>query len=141
MNDEPENNEPSQTNNSSETTTRYPKRDRKKPKNLNDYELNGNEDEDDATKSLIDYCYKVSCIPKTYQEAILSPESSQWKLAMDKEIKSLQCNDTYDLILLPPDRQPIGSKWVYSTKIDSNGEEKLKACFVAKGYSQTKEID
>ena len=123
-----------------EQINRYPKRDRKTPKHLDDYEVTYNDD-DDADKCSIDYCYKLSCIPSTYQEAIKSPECSKWKEAMDKEITALQHNDSYEVVPLPPDHHTIGSKWVYSAKVGPNGDEKLKARFVAKEYSQKQDID
>ena len=35
----------------------------------------------------------------------------------------------------------MGGRWVYAVKQGPNGEEKHKARFVAKGYSQVAEID
>lgn len=36
----------------------------------------------------------------------------------------------------------IGVKWVYTTKLNENGEvDKYKACLVEKGYSQQYEVD
>ena len=61
---------------------------------------------------------------------------------MDDEIKSIEKNDTWELIALPKGHKPIGVKWVYKTKKNAKGEvEKHKARLVAKGYSQKAGID
>ena len=80
-------------------------------------------------------------VPVTYQEAITSPESPKWKKAMNEEISSLKDNNTYDLTTLPDGRTAVGGKWVFQVKPGPNGEEKFKARYVAKGYSQVKDID
>ena len=119
---------------------RYPKRDRKKPKHLNDYETNFSDN--DNVCSSVDYCYKISVIPSNYDEAMSSPESNQWKKAMDEEIDALKRNQTYDLVPLNQHEQkPIGGRWVYALKIGADGQEKFKARFVAKGYSQIKDFN
>ena len=42
----------------------------------------------------------------------------------------------------PTGRNPIGSKWVFKKKLNSEGKvEKYKARLVAKGYSQVEGID
>ena len=35
----------------------------------------------------------------------------------------------------------MGGRWVYAVKLGPNGEEKYKARFVAKGYSQIPDVD
>jgi len=45
--------------------------------------------ESDQVLSSAHYCYKVSAFPQTYQEAIESPESKNWKAAMREEMDSL----------------------------------------------------
>ena len=44
---------------------------------------------------------------------------------------------------LPEGKRAIGCKWVYKKKeaISEKEGEKFKACLVAKGYSQRKEVD
>ena len=61
---------------------------------------------------------------------------------MDEEYRSLMANDTWDLIPLLKGRKLIRCKWVYRTKYASDGSvERLKARFVAKGFSQVEGID
>lgn len=76
-----------------------------------------------------------SVAPKTYNQTIHSGHKNEWIQAMKNEIKSLQENETWELVELPKDRRAIGCKWVY--KIKSHGENKIfKARLVAQGYSQ-----
>ena len=55
---------------------------------------------------------------------------------MNEELDALWDNETFELTPLPEGRTSFGGKWVYVIKLDPNGEEKYKARFVAKGYSQ-----
>ena len=119
------------------SSQRYPQRQRNRPKYLEDYAT----DPIDSTKCTIDYCYRMADIPSTYPEAITSSESSQWLKAMNDEMFSLEDNDTYDLVPLPENRCVVDGKWVYAVKIGPNGEEKHKARYVAKGYSQIENVD
>lgn len=65
-----------------------------------------------------------------------------WNEAMDKEIHSIQKNGTWELVDLPTSHKPIGLKWVYKLKKNTDGEiVKHKARLVAKGYVQKKGID
>ena len=51
--------------------------------------------------------------------------------------KSLQENDVWDLVELPPGRKIVGSKWVFKKKIGADGTvERYKARLVAQGYTQ-----
>ena len=42
---------------------------------------------------------------------------------------------------LPEDRTAVGGKWVYQVKLGPNNEDRFKARYVAKGYSQVKDLD
>lgn len=51
-------------------------------------------------------------------------------------------NDTWDIVDLPQNRVPVGCKWVYTFKVKLDGSvDRYKAWLVAKGYTQTYEID
>lgn len=56
--------------------------------------------------------------PKTYKEAVQDPS---WQLAMQKELKALELNNTWELVSLPSGKKAIGSKWVYKIKLKSDG--------------------
>ena len=88
--------------------------------------------------------YQVSQVvePLTYDQAKQSPQSKEWLAAADSEYQSLIENRTWDLVELPPNRKPIGSKWVFKAKHHSDGTiERFKGRVVAKGYSQQHGVD
>jgi hypothetical protein len=77
--------------------------------------------------------------PSTYKEAA---ENVEWVAAMDSEIQSICKNGTWELAELPSGHKPIGLKWVYKLKRNSEGEiVKHKARLVAKGYVQKQGVD
>lgn len=64
-------------------------------------------------------------------------DHKEWVDAMKEEYDSIMKNETWELIELPENKVPIGSKWLYKTKFNANGSiDKYKARLVAKGYSQ-----
>ncbi|UYV72268.1 hypothetical protein LAZ67_9002406, partial [Cordylochernes scorpioides] len=80
--------------------------------------------------------------PSNYIDAITSSDSERWKLAMDEEIDALNKNKTWTLERLADGHKPIGCKWVYKIKTESDGTiQRFKARLVAKGYSQIKNFD
>lgn len=56
---------------------------------------------------------------------------------MKNELEALERNGTWELVELPKNVKPIGSKWVYKVKHKADGTiERYKARLVAKGYNQ-----
>ncbi|KAL8093307.1 hypothetical protein AgCh_035258 [Apium graveolens] len=77
--------------------------------------------------------------PKSYQEACQHP---LWIDAINKELKALADNNTWDLVELPPGKKSIGNKWVFKVKLKADGFlERGKARLVAKGFNQKHGID
>ena len=61
---------------------------------------------------------------------------------MQTEMRSLECNNVWELVELPEDRKVIGSKWVFKVKVDGDGHiERYKARLVAQGFTQRKGDD
>jgi hypothetical protein len=61
---------------------------------------------------------------------------------MQEEYDSLMANNTWTLEPLPASRKPISCKWVFKIKQGANGEvERYKARLVARGFTQTYEVD
>ena len=78
-------------------------------------------------------------IPKNPQEAM---RSTQWKEAMDEEMRALMQNQTWEVVDLPKGKKPVGCRWVYTLKCRSDGSlDRYKARLVARGYTQTYGID
>lgn len=73
--------------------------------------------------------------PNKFEEAV---EHEKWRKAMEAEIKSIEENNTWELVHLPAGAKVVGVKWVYKTKFNERGEvDKFKARLVAKGFHQT----
>jgi hypothetical protein len=61
---------------------------------------------------------------------------------MEEKMAALDKNDTWDLVELSTGRNPIGRKWLFKKKLNTEGKvEKYKARLVAKGYFQVEGID
>eukprot|EP00253_Pinus_taeda_P023764 PITA_23764 len=74
--------------------------------------------------------------PQTTGEVVDLEDGKLWKEAMVDEMASLYKNETWDLVELLVGRKPIGSKWMFMKKTNSEGKvDKYRAQLVAKGYS------
>ncbi|KAK8681085.1 hypothetical protein V6N13_053492 [Hibiscus sabdariffa] len=80
--------------------------------------------------------------PKTYQEAVASPDSEKWLEAMRFEMDSMSENQVWTLVEPPEGIKPIGCKWVFKKKIDMDGNvQTYKGRLVAKGFRQIHGVD
>ena len=76
--------------------------------------------------------------------ATLDPESFEdaskqkvWVQAMEEKINMIEKNKTWELVNRPEDKDIIGVKWVYKTKLNSDGSiQSYKARLIVKGYLQ-----
>ena len=51
-------------------------------------------------------------------------------------MQALDDNGTWDLVPLPTGKKAIRCRWVFALKFNPDGSvARLKACFVAKGYT------
>ena len=92
----------------------------------------------ESNKSFINQLSTAS-IPNSVQEALADP---RWKDAMNEEMKSLQKNETWELVDRPLGKKPVGCRWVYTVKHKADGTiEHFKARLVAEGYTQRYGID
>ncbi|WJZ80509.1 hypothetical protein VitviT2T_000424 [Vitis vinifera] len=92
----------------------------------------------ESNKSFVNQLSTVA-IPNSVQKALADP---RWKAAMNEEMKSLQKNETWELVECPPRKKPVGCRWIYTVKYKADGSiERFKARLVAKGYTQTYGID
>ena len=131
----PEPTESQPTNVKAEPKKSYPLRSRQQPIP----EECKDEPEEIHAAKFVHYCYHIKT-PESFQEAMSCPEADNWKQAMDNEFESLQTNDTFAVTDLPTNKSIVGGKWVYNLKGDPNNPT-FKARYVAKGYSQVKDID
>ncbi|WKA09914.1 hypothetical protein VitviT2T_027524 [Vitis vinifera] len=92
----------------------------------------------ESNKSFVNQL-STAAIPNSVQEALADP---RWKAAMNEEMKSLQKNETWELVECPPGKKPVGCRWIYIVKYKADGSiERFKARLVAKRYTQTYGID
>ena len=79
--------------------------------------------------------------PKTFKQAMKSPDSERWLEACAAEVASLVENKVFEVVDRP-DHPVITSKWVFKRKRGLSGEvEKYKARLVARGFMQAEGID
>ncbi|GAU44417.1 hypothetical protein TSUD_100640 [Trifolium subterraneum] len=77
--------------------------------------------------------------PVTLDQAL---NDSNWKAAMVEELKSIEKNNTWELMHNTVSKRPIDVKWLFKLKMKPNGEiAKYKARLVAKGFLQKQGLD
>ncbi|KAL4283721.1 hypothetical protein GQ457_16G017790 [Hibiscus cannabinus] len=79
--------------------------------------------------------------PKTYQEAVSSPDYEKWLEAMRSEMDSMSENQVWTLVEPTEGVKPIGCNWVFKKKIDMEGNvQTYKGRLVAKAAFHDYEI-
>uniref|UniRef100_A0A2N9FTN5 Integrase catalytic domain-containing protein n=1 Tax=Fagus sylvatica TaxID=28930 RepID=A0A2N9FTN5_FAGSY len=77
--------------------------------------------------------------PKSMKSAL---QNLHWQQAMRDELHALHQNKTWSLVPRQADMNIVGSRWVFKTKLKSDGSiERFKARLVAKGYNQLEGLD
>ncbi|GKU92535.1 hypothetical protein SLEP1_g6248 [Rubroshorea leprosula] len=77
--------------------------------------------------------------PMTFEEAI---QDSKWVNVMNEEIKPIERNNTWVLTDIPQGHKAIDVKWVFKTKVKSNGETiKLIIGLVAQNQWKIHQMD
>jgi hypothetical protein len=76
--------------------------------------------------------------PYKIEDALRDPD---WVLAMKEELNIFIMNEVWHLVLRP-NQNVVGTKWVFRNKQDEHGVvTRNKARLVAKGYSQVEDLD
>jgi Reverse transcriptase (RNA-dependent DNA polymerase)/gag-polypeptide of LTR copia-type/Integrase core domain/GAG-pre-integrase domain/Domain of unknown function (DUF4219)/Zinc knuckle len=77
--------------------------------------------------------------PTCFEEAA---NKEEWNKAMQEEIAAIERNNTWNLVRLPEGKNVISVKWLYKTKIGSDGKlVKHKARLVVRGFTQEQGVD
>ena len=80
--------------------------------------------------------------PKTYKEAMDSPDKKHWQGGMKEEHESLVENETWTLVDRPKSCVVLRGRWVYTLKRGPNGEViRYKARWVVRGFEQRLGLD
>lgn len=81
-------------------------------------------------------------IPRSYREAMASPQAEFWKAACDEEMNSHNQHGTYEVVECPVGVTPIPCKWIFDVKTDETGAiVRFKARLVAEGCWQIPGVD
>ncbi|CAI7854613.1 unnamed protein product [Closterium sp. NIES-54] len=73
--------------------------------------------------------------PHSYADAITSPYSSQWKIAMDAEMASWKSIATYVDTAPPHGANIVDGMWIFMVKRPPGSPPAFKARYVARGFS------
>lgn len=77
--------------------------------------------------------------PRTIHQALKDP---RWREVMNEELCDLQSQGTWTLVPPVPHTMPVGSKWIFRVKYNSDGSVGwYKARLVAKGFLQRLGVD
>ena len=69
-------------------------------------------------------------------------QSEKWTKAANEELQALELNKTWVVESLPPGKNVVGCKWVFTIKYNPDGTvERYKARLVAQGFTQQEGID
>lgn len=105
-----------------------PKRNRKMPEYLDDYEVD---------YSCLALLSNFSEVPKSYTEAKQSRKWEKWNKAIEEELQALQDNNTWKLVDKPSeDENIISNRWVFREKESDEGKVLYKARLVARGFEK-----
>jgi len=76
----------------------------------------------------------IISIPSCYKQTM---KYKCWQNAIQAELQALKENHTWDIVSCSPTVKPIGSKWIFSVKLHSDGSlEWYKAHLIALGNKQ-----
>lgn len=65
-------------------------------------------------------------IPNSFKEANSNTRKEKWRIAMEKELKALKDNNTWELVSLPKGGNALLNKWVFSYVVGPKVAEELE---------------
>lgn len=81
----------------------------------------------------------LETVPTSFKQAV---KSEFWTKAMNVEFEGMDRNETFTVVSLPPGKNVVGCRWIYTIKYNADGTvERPKARLVAKGYTQQEGLD
>jgi transposase InsO family protein len=100
-------------------------------------------DQELIVDKILELCqfYAIS-VPKTFKQAMKSPEKDAWSKAIAVELNNLEQMRVWLVRLMPNDKKALNGRWVFATKPDVDGSGIcFKARFAAKGFTQVAGVD
>ncbi|CAA0833724.1 Uncharacterized mitochondrial protein AtMg00820 [Striga hermonthica] len=89
-------------------------------------------------REIYETCNFVMMEPESFETAV---KEKEWVKAMEEEIRMIEKNKTWELVDPPNNKEVIGVKWVYKTKLNPDGSiQKHKARLVAKGSEEMENL-
>lgn len=80
--------------------------------------------------------------PRTYKEAMVRPDATQWHEAALEELNNVTKAGVFERMHILDNCKAIGSRWVFKIKRKADGSvEHYKARLVAQGFSQRPGFD
>ncbi|CAI7893008.1 unnamed protein product [Closterium sp. NIES-53] len=80
-------------------------------------------------------------ITRTHAEAISGPWALYWIAAEEAEMASYRSTGTYIDAVPPPGANVVSGMWLYKVQRPLGSPPVLKACYVARGFSQREGVD
>jgi hypothetical protein len=81
-------------------------------------------------------------IPKSYKQALASPQAAHWQAAMDEHLLMHAQLETFKEVSMPSNTRALPCRWVYAVKTDGHGTvTRYKARTVVFGNLQKPGID
>jgi hypothetical protein len=80
-------------------------------------------------------------VPKTFEEALTCKYACYWKKAIEDELDSITDMDVYTETALPPKKNALTSRWVFTWKVNDGKVVKAKARLVVRGFEQREGVD
>lgn len=74
--------------------------------------------------------------PNTYEEAMLRPDATQWREAMQHEVDKFAEHGTYTLVPPDPSYHVLGTMWHNTVKVNPDGTNEYRARCVVRGDQQ-----